>query len=139
MSGRHVFRMASMAAAWGLVLTVSGCSHEQPPLIDVRGTVTFNGLPTPAEIMFEPEYTPGKSGGRASTARTAADGSYRLSFTSDRYGAVSGKHRVLIRVLHPTKPGEAKTFDEASGELKSCELERTVSVEHATFHFPLRW
>jgi hypothetical protein len=137
MSGRVVFSVA----VCGLLVVLSGCSQEQPPLIDVKGTVTFNGQPALAEIMFEPEFTPGtgKGGGRASMARTAADGSYRLSFTSDRYGAVSGKHRVLIRVLNSTKPGEAKTFDEASGELKSCELERTVSVEHTTFHFPLRW
>lgn len=136
MSGRAVF-LGTMAC--GTMLAVAGCSREGPALVDVRGTVTFNGRPTPAEIMFEPEFTPGKGGGRASMARTAADGSYRLSFTADRYGAVPGKHRVLIRVLHSTKPGEAKTFEEAAGALKSCELERTVSAEKSTFHFPLRW
>jgi hypothetical protein len=136
MSGREVL---TMAVACGAMLSLAGCSRGGPALIDVRGTVTFNGQPTPAEIMFEPEYTPGKTGGRASMARTAADGSYRLSFTADRYGAVPGKHRVLIRVLHSTKPGEAKTFEEASGARKSCELERTVSADQSTFHFPLRW
>ncbi|MCC7421567.1 MAG: hypothetical protein IT428_14880 [Planctomycetaceae bacterium] len=136
MSGRKVLCRVTACAA---MLTVAGCSNEGPVLVDVRGTVTFNGQPAPAEIMFEPEYTPGKGGGRASTARTAADGSYRLAFTADRYGAVPGKHRVLIRVLNSTKPGAAKTFEEASGAVKSCELERTVSAGHSTFHFPLRW
>lgn len=129
-------RVWSVAAA---ALGMAGCAHEGPALLDVTGTVTFNGRPARAEVVFEPEHIPGKSGGRASSAWTDSDGTFRLDFTAERHGAVPGKHRVLIRVLHPTKPGAAKTFDEAAGALKTCRLERTVSREKAHFDFPLRW
>jgi len=70
---------------------LAGCGGS-PPLAPVEGVVRVNGQPLHgAEIEFQPEE------GLPSMATTDAQGRYKLRYSRDRFGAVSGKHTVRIR------------------------------------------
>lgn len=88
----------SMVAVWGVVMTgilsLYGCGsrNDLPELGEVKGRITLDGQPLPhAQIQFLPVS------GRPSSAESAEDGSYRLQYTADDYGAVLGAHTVQIR------------------------------------------
>lgn len=77
---------------------IAGCSPRGPDLGRVQGRVTLDGIPLAgAAVMFVPEE------GRPATARTGVDGSYRLEFTSGRFGALLGPHVVRITTAEPAR------------------------------------
>lgn len=85
--------------------TLSGCGGpDGPEIIEVTGTVTMGGSPVAdAQVQFTPNE------GRPSFGTTDAEGKYRLEYTSGRYGAVPGRHRVSINkavVQGEFAPGE---------------------------------
>lgn len=63
-------------------------------MVPVTGRITKGGKPVAfVTVTFWPER------GRASMARTDADGHYQLEFSKDiPYGAVPGMHKVYFRV-----------------------------------------
>ncbi len=93
------------ARLWFVFVCLSillGCSDGQN-LGSVTGKVTFEGNPLPnAKIVFRPED------GRVSTAKTDANGEYRLMYTKDQFGAEIGAHTVIITTgeLETTAKGE---------------------------------
>ncbi len=85
-SNRSVVALACLAA----VTILAGCGN--PNLADVRGVVTLDGKPLPdAFVKFIPVTE-----GAASYGKTEADGSYRMKFTDDEYGAFIGSNHVSI-------------------------------------------
>ena len=85
---------AGIVLAAAVVLLVGGCGGDGPDLGKVKGTVTLDGNPLPnASVEFAPE------GQRGSGAVTDAEGKYELMFTSDKKGAIVGKHTVRITTL----------------------------------------
>lgn len=125
--------MAFVASAIG------GCAEEGPELVDVTGVVTFNGDPARAEVIFEPISQTGEPGGRASSAWTAEDGSFRLGFTQSWFGAIPGPHRVRVDIRRKTADERTATFEEATAAVKSVRLLRTVSAAENRFDFPITW
>ena len=117
----------------------SGCSRSDVPLAQVTGEVTFNGLPAPAEIVFEPDGDDARSGGRPSSAFAAQDGSFRLSYTADRTGAVIGRHRVLVKILRSTEGEEPRSFEEAVTPIKTARLVRHVHEGRNHFRFAVTY
>jgi hypothetical protein len=82
---------------------VVGCS-QSGRLGQVEGTVLLDGQPLPNAIVeFQPE---GK--GRPSVAETGPDGKYKLRFSKHQWGAVLGKHKVLITTFSPSGDGQLK-------------------------------
>ena len=80
-----------------LVLLVSGCGGDRPPLGAVSGVVTLNGLPLAgACVVFEPVEP-----GRASMGWTDDKGEYRLVYIRDEEGAKVGSHNVRITTANP--------------------------------------
>lgn len=76
------------------LLTV-GCGGSELPLGQVEGTVLLDGQPLPNAIVeFQPAGPQGN--GRPSIGETGPDGKYKLRFSKERWGAVVGKHKVLI-------------------------------------------
>ena len=136
-AGRSPHRMVP-ALAW-LALLSSGCGAEGPDLIDVTGVVTFNGLPARAEVLFEPVSPEGEPGGRASSAWTRPDGSFRLGFTRERFGAIPGRHRVRIEILRPESSDVNASFEESTAAVKSVRLVREVSAAENQFNFAISW
>jgi hypothetical protein len=77
-----------------LVLSVLGCGQDDG-LTPVRGRVFYHGQPLPGgTIVFTPDAERGGHGSLA-TGEIAADGRYFLR-SGDKFGAVSGWHRVTI-------------------------------------------
>ena len=75
----------------------SGCGHRGPPVIDVRGTVTYRGQPLNlGTVRFTPASRPGEGSARPATSVIAHDGSYRLRAFPDRDGAQPGEYLVSV-------------------------------------------
>ena len=130
-----------IAVCWSIALSLlTGCEHRDESLAEVRGDVTFCGQPAIAEVLFEPLTVSGQSSGRASTATTAADGSFRLMLDDSQPGAKIGRHRVTIRVQelsHPdgTQAASKPTSEKMIGAIKVTQLAREVWSGTNEFHF----
>jgi len=74
-------------------LTLAGCGQSPPKLADVAGSVTLDGKPV-SNVMLEFQPTGGT--GSPSIGYTDRDGTYRLRFSRERWGAVPGVHLVRI-------------------------------------------
>lgn len=134
------FRLSAFRFCSLLALTfIAGCSGSDVPLAEVTGEVTFNGLPTAAEIVFEPGGEDAGSGGRPSSAFAGRDGSFRLFFTEDRAGAVIGRHRVLVKILRSTGDEEPRSFEQAVTPIKTARLVRHVREGRNHFRFAVTY
>jgi hypothetical protein len=106
-------------------------------LAEVTGEVSFNGQPTRAEIIFEPEGGEQQAGGRPSTAFADSDGAFRLNYTADRTGAVLGRHRVQVNILRTIAGREPQSFAEAALPIKTARLVREVRDGKNFFYFAI--
>lgn len=130
--------VAIVAACWGCL---AGCGKQNQELADVRGEVTFCGLPAVAEVLFEPIGPSGKSIGRASTATTDKSGSFRLMLDDSQSGARIGPSRVTLRVQRilsadGTELTKSSNADGMIGVLKQAHFARDVQAgsNHFSFH-----
>lgn len=126
-----------------MLLLFAGCGRRDESLAEVSGEITFCGQPAVAEVLFEPLKANGQSSGRASTATSAADGRFRLSFDDTHYGAKIGQHRVTVRVQqvqHPQKnASNAATGEKMVGAVKVAQLAREVRAGTNQFYFRLTY
>lgn len=85
---------------------MTGCgSSSGPELAEVSGTVTIQGMPgARVSVAFYPEA----EGGSPSIGSTDESGQYSLMFSTDRSGAMPGKHRVEIQPLEPEYDDDGK-------------------------------
>jgi hypothetical protein len=96
--------MKTISTVFTLVILVSlsGCGRDVPPLGQVQGVVTLDGRPLAgAVVIFEP-----KAEGRSSRAVTDAKGHYRLVYLRDISGALLGTHTVRIFTATEKYPQE---------------------------------
>ena len=124
------------------LVALSACGQRDESLAEVRGDVTFCGLPAVAEMLFEPLNNSGQSAGRTSTATTDEAGRFRLMLDDARSGAKIGRHRVTIRVqrLIASRESAGKSADMPdglSGAIKATHLAREVLAGDNQFHFRL--
>ncbi|NOX52859.1 MAG: hypothetical protein GXP27_00160 [Planctomycetes bacterium] len=100
-----------VGGAWWISTRLMGTSSNLPDLGQVTGVVTLDGQPLPrATVEFHPIAPPGEPApGSASIGRTDENGLYELKYLKNVYGAVVGKHRVVItphassRILLPSE------------------------------------
>lgn len=113
------------------VLCLCGCDVRDKNTARVTGTVTFQGLPAVAEVLFEPL---GKGGGRPSTGFTNKEGWFELEYAPAQRGASVGDHRVTIKVF-----GNTKTLltEERADPIKIVFLRRKVDPGKNTFNFAI--
>jgi hypothetical protein len=82
------------------ILGISGCSggaSDAPSVAKVTGTVMVDGKPQGGlTVEFHPDSASGTKG-PMSTGLTADDGSFILSTSTGRAGAVIGNHKVLVK------------------------------------------
>ena len=77
------------------ILVLSGCGPAAPSLVDVRGSVTFNGKPLPkGQIAFVPEGS-----GQPGLGYLSSEGTYRLMSGGGRPGILPGTYRVSITAI----------------------------------------
>jgi len=90
----------SLLIAWGLALSLTGCSGDDtPPLGTVKGVVKLDGAPlADATVTFVPQT------GRASAGVTKSDGSYELEYLAGKKGAITGTHTVRISTYRGGDP-----------------------------------
>ena len=83
---------------WIALLTVAtGCGESGPPLVDVEGTVSFDGEPlSNADITFLPD--PGNEHVTPGMAHTGDDGTYRARYQG-RYGLAEGSYKVTLNKI----------------------------------------
>ena len=80
------------------VFVGAGCSN-QPHLIEVTGKVTMNGKPLGnVRVDFHPDPDKGTTG-ISSTAKTDAEGNFKLLYQEKTPGAIIGHHRIVITDL----------------------------------------
>jgi hypothetical protein len=125
-----------------LLVVLSACGQRDASLAEVRGDVTFCGLPAVADVLFEPVDSAGRSTGRAASATTDDTGQFRLRLDESQTGAKIGRHRVTIRVqrLSAARDGleaAGELPEGVSGALKSTHLAREVQAGENQFHFRL--
>lgn len=88
-----------------------GCGGSTgPELSEVTGKVTLDGQPL-AKVSLQ--FTPESPGGSPSYGVTDSEGSYELQFSSDRSGAMPGKHRVEILPVEPETDDSGKPVEGA--------------------------
>lgn len=109
-----------MLCVLAVLAGLAGCQANQPPLANVTGRVTYNGLPAKAEVVFQPETAEHRSAGRPSLAVTDERGEFALQYAEGQPGAVVGHHRVSIS-LYPTSNQET--------EQRQLRVEKTVRFE----------
>ncbi len=118
-------------------LSVAGCGPNGPDVVPVTGKITKGGKPVSfVTVTFVPEL------GRASMARTDADGHYELEFSKEiPYGAVPGQHKVFFKVSpesisEPVNLRDSKYHPQTAQILKTFSSEETspcvVEVKHET-------
>jgi hypothetical protein len=137
-SRQPAWSTAALAAVFAI--GISGCGADGPEVVEVEGTVLVDDRPLDmALVKFIPE-----SGMRQSVAMTDDQGKYRLRFTNDRYGAVPGRHKVIITSAVPASPddGLGKPFPGRKEILPKkyndeTELVAEVSASNTTFDFNL--
>jgi hypothetical protein len=131
----------SFAALWAVfAFGLSGCGADGPDVVEVEGTIRVDDRPLDmALVKFVPE-----SGMRQSVAMTDEQGKYRLRFTNDRFGAVPGRHKVMITSALPASPddGLGKPFPGRKEILprkynEETELVADVSPDNSTIDFNL--
>jgi len=128
MDSPTLIRRIACAAILSGLASMSGCSSDEVQLGAVSGQVTKGGQPQ-ANIWleFKPEH------GRPSTARTDADGRYRLTYIQQKQGALVGRHKVRIGTGgEVTLEGDVKP----STELHSEDVE--VKPGSNTLNFELK-
>ena len=81
-----------MLAAASFALFLIGCGGSGPSRYELKGKVTFGGLPVKAgTIYFDPDTSKGNSGPQASGP--IRDGEYK---TNPNFGVIGGPHIVRI-------------------------------------------
>jgi hypothetical protein len=102
-STKRVVYVCGLSALFALA---GGCQRgSNLGLSPVEGTVTMDGQPlSRTEVIFYPDVDAGVQGPR-SMAITDESGRYRLRALNNEIGAVTGKHRVVIRGVPVRKRG----------------------------------
>ena len=113
MTRRHaVWRLLTSAC---LVLT--GCGPQRPGMVRVRGQITFDGQPPPAEgmVFFAPETTAPGRPIRPGRARFGRDGAFVVTSFDEGDGLVPGTYRVQVecwkKVPMMNEPGQSYVAD----------------------------
>lgn len=126
---RTARRCFECVIALTLLVAVAGCTSNDVPLGTVSGHVTKNGKPQPnLWLEFKPMH-----GGRPSTARTDASGSYTLAYTPQKSGALVGQHKVRLG-----SGGEVNGYGDVKSETELHSEEVEVKLGANTINFDLK-
>ena len=125
-------RMSSMhvaACAMALVtLQFAGCQRSEYPLVQVSGTVTFDGgsCPAPGNVTFQPLEIREGLPKRPASGRFGRDGRYAVNTFSNNEGVLPGRYRVEVTcfagVPDPSKPDPWGAVNYIAEKYKPAEL-----------------
>jgi len=94
---RLSFRFLVSRLAPLLVVALVGCGDSGPTIVKVAGVLTYKGKPvTNAYVEFQPEQ------GRPSWGQTDENGRFELHYDPQKDGAVTGKHKVSVKLRPST-------------------------------------
>jgi hypothetical protein len=84
-------RSASRLAGLSIALALAGCSARGPEIVEIEGTVTYQGQPVPnLRIYFMP------TSGRGSWGTSDEQGRFVLDYDLDHDGAKVGTHTIWL-------------------------------------------
>jgi hypothetical protein len=111
-----------------MLVSFCGCS-KGPELGDVSGKLTYKGQPVRyAAVEFHPIGE-----GKHSIGYTDAQGEYRIQYTLQRDGALTGRHRILIKMYPPegvkSPPVPPKYQGGADGEVEVTSGNNRFDIE----------
>jgi hypothetical protein len=92
--------VGAIVAAILLYFWLSASGSNLPPLAEVRGRVTVNGQPFPAQLMFSPSDQ--NAEGSGAIGQCNPDGTYEVYYNADAKGAVIGPN--TIRIIAGSRP-----------------------------------
>jgi hypothetical protein len=116
-------RCASFAV--GVLLSLlpasAGCRHKPPPLGEVEGTLSWQGMPlSNVRVEFIPDAENGTTGPR-STGVTDANGHYVLRCDDRRPGAIIGCHCVVLQEVGGQEPARDRDPRKRPGQNPAAE------------------
>ena len=124
-----------------MVALEAGCGPSRPALLPAEGVVTLDGEPLAnAALVFQP-----KAGGRPASARTDANGRFKMGTYTPQDGVLPGEHAVTVVAIEsigpPPEPGsqpEARWITpKRYGRADASGLSATVAAGSKTFTFDL--
>ncbi len=121
---------------WGVCAVVAlaaGCSRLVPGAPRVYGTVTFQGLPAVAELVFEPTGEGGRPG-RPISVFTEKDGTYEIRPPSKQDFA-PGPCQITVKVFGNTQTLATST---RTDPIKTVYLRRQIRSGRNRLDFPIR-
>ena len=129
----------------GVLISGCGRASKLPPLAEVSGTVTLDGVALPgARLEFIPDASKG-TGGPPALGVSDETGRYELTTLRNK-GAAIGFHRVKVTVLSQPKGGAGKAASELAlrrySDPKSSgfafEVKKLNKGESNVFDLPLK-
>ena len=124
-------------------LVLAGCGPERPETIHVRGTVTFDGGPPPAEgmVYFAPVEAAAGLPRRAGRAPFDTGGEYNVTSFGEGDGVVPGTYLVRVECWKTPpsmeSPGAAESYVAADYEPKTIEISAEGGTQDIDLDVPL--
>ncbi len=124
--GLEMSRVAWCYGLAGMLCLAVGCGRGAENIAPVEGQILFNGLPARASITTQAVDEKDQPRGRPSTADTRADGTFSLSYSEHRPGALVGRNRVTISVFPVEREAGEFDFQQRFRPLKVVRFQREV-------------
>jgi hypothetical protein len=102
-----MYLVVAVIASGALLVSVSGCQKptDSLSLAETTGTVTLDGKPlTSGTVTFVPDMSKGTTG-PTGVGLIEKDGTFRIK-TVRRDGALIGFHKIRVKSVDASKPGE---------------------------------
>jgi hypothetical protein len=123
-------RILWLGATLALTFVITGCGGSGR--VEVSGRVVYQGKGVPStQVSFFPE-----DGSRRSTAVTDDDGNFRLRYSRDETGVVTGKHTVVLKYIVGPEEELHKIPPKASKEQLAV-IAKFKDLKTSTLHFDI--
>lgn len=127
------------ALSVALLLGMAGCNRGAYDLVQLSGTVTFDGgeCPAPGSVTLQPLEVSGELPNRPATGQFGKDGRYTINAFSSSKGVLPGRYLVEVTcfagVPNPSKPDPWADVNYIAEEYEPEELTIEANSPKMTF------
>ncbi len=122
-----------------LLCGLNGCSQGEYPLVELSGTVTFDGGECPAagNVTLQPLEVSGELPKRPSSGRFGVDGHYTVNTFSDSKGVLPGRYKLEVTCFagapDPNKPDPWGDVNYIAEEYEPTEITIEADSRHMIY------
>jgi len=115
------------------LICIGGCGKSEYPLVQLSGTVTFDGgeCPSPGSVTLQPLEVSGEMPNRPATGQFGADGKYAVNAFNNSKGVLPGRYLLEVTCFagapDPSKPDPWASVDYIAEEYEPTEI--TISAD----------